>query len=290
MYCITKIDIERYYKYLFMPTSILKCNLCQDCGLSFLKAVIIIIFCQILIFVFVLLLFCVFEEAGSPSPPFLISLESEVSDPDICSALIKDLIWGNLFHIHGSYGAIFFINRYMYFCVVAFINDTITLSFSCLPLNFSFLQIYIKIGLLCVIFLHIPSSAFVSHLKANFWKYSLETLIPFSKGWHSVLDYWMRVYLLGHHWFPLISIWYTNQIAEAEIKCSLLNIIFAFIVRITHFLHGISAINADLHSANGNVYGCWDRKTILHINQLSSLWQNVHSELFCLPIIPRGPT
>lgn len=48
------------------------------------------------------------------------------------------------FHVHGSYGTVFFINRYMYFCVVAFINDTITLSFSCLPLNFSFLQIYIK--------------------------------------------------------------------------------------------------------------------------------------------------
>ena len=48
------------------------------------------------------------------------------------------------FHVHGSYGTVFFINRYMYFCVVAFINDTITLSFSCSPLNFSFLQIYIK--------------------------------------------------------------------------------------------------------------------------------------------------
>lgn len=71
-----------------------------------------------------------FEEAGLRSPPFLRSLRKEVSDQDIWSALTNDLISrGNLFHVHGSYGAVFFINRYMYFCVVAFINDTITVIF-----------------------------------------------------------------------------------------------------------------------------------------------------------------
>lgn len=94
-----------------------------------------------------------FEEAGLRSPPFLTSLEREASDQDVPSALTNDLIpRGNLFHVHGSYGTIFCINRYMYFCVVAFINDTITLSFSCLPLNFSFLQIYIK-TVVCLWFL-----------------------------------------------------------------------------------------------------------------------------------------
>lgn len=104
-------------------------------------------FCSLLSSLFV------FQEAGLRSPPFLTSLGKEVSDQDICSALTKNLIpRGNLFHVHGSYGAVFFIYRYMYFCVGAFINDTITLSFSCLPLNFSFLQIYIKTVLLSVFF------------------------------------------------------------------------------------------------------------------------------------------
>lgn len=73
-----------------------------------------------------------FKEAGLRSPPFLMSVGKEVSDQDIWSALTNYLISrGNLFHVHGSYGTLFFINRYMYFCVVAFINDTITLPFSC---------------------------------------------------------------------------------------------------------------------------------------------------------------
>lgn len=111
--------------------------------MSFLKAVILIIICQF--FVVVVVVVFVFKEAGLRSPPFLMSSGKEVSDQDIRSALTNNLISrGNLFRVHGSYGAVFFINRYMYFCVVAFINDTITLSCSCLPLNFSFLQIYIK--------------------------------------------------------------------------------------------------------------------------------------------------
>lgn len=85
------------------------------------------------------------KEQGYDHLPFIMSLGKEVSGRDIWSALTNYLIFrGNLFHVHGSYGTVVFINRYMYFCVVAFLNDTITQSFSCLPLNFSFLQIYIK--------------------------------------------------------------------------------------------------------------------------------------------------
>lgn len=71
-----------------------------------------------------------FEEAEFRSAPFLRSLREEVSDQDVWSALTNGLLSrGNLFHVHGSYGTVFFINRYMYFCVVAFINDTITVIF-----------------------------------------------------------------------------------------------------------------------------------------------------------------
>ncbi len=96
-----------------------------------------------------------FEEAGFMITSFSNVFRKEVSDQDIWTALTSYLISrGNLFHVHGSYGTLFFINRYMYFCVVAFINDTITLPFSCLPLNLSFLQIYIKTVLLCGFFFY----------------------------------------------------------------------------------------------------------------------------------------
>lgn len=85
------------------------------------------------------------KKQGYDHLPFIMSLGKEVSGQGIWSALTNHLIFrGNLFRVHGSYGTVFFINRYMYFCVVAFLNDKITQSFSCLPLNFSFLQIYIK--------------------------------------------------------------------------------------------------------------------------------------------------
>lgn len=60
MYCITKMDIERYYKYLFIPNSILKCNFMSRLWfeMSFLKAVIIII-SQFFLFVVVVVFVCV---------------------------------------------------------------------------------------------------------------------------------------------------------------------------------------------------------------------------------------
>lgn len=68
LYYCTKMDIERYYKYLFTLTSILKCNFTSRLWfeLSFLKAVIILlIVCRFLFFVVVVVFVCVFEEAGS---------------------------------------------------------------------------------------------------------------------------------------------------------------------------------------------------------------------------------
>lgn len=63
MYCITMMDIERYYKYLFTLTSILKCNFMSGLWfeMSFLKAVIIII-CQfyfVVVVVVVVVFVCV---------------------------------------------------------------------------------------------------------------------------------------------------------------------------------------------------------------------------------------
>lgn len=112
--------------------------------MSFLKAVIIII-CQVFLFCCCCLLF-LFKEAGLRSPPFLLSSGKEFSDEDIRSALTNNLIpRGNLFHVYGSYGTVFFIKQiHVFLCCCFYKWYNHSLSFSCLPLNFSFLQIYIK--------------------------------------------------------------------------------------------------------------------------------------------------
>lgn len=64
------------------------------------------------------------------------------------------------FHVHGSYGAVFSFlfspfhtQIHVFLCCGFSKNNTVTLSTSCLPLNFSFLQIYMKTLLLvCVCF------------------------------------------------------------------------------------------------------------------------------------------
>lgn len=73
-----------------------------------------------------------FREAGLRSPPFIVSLGKEVSARDIWSALKTNLIFRrSLFHVQYMVATVpfYFINRYMYFCVVAFLNDTITVIF-----------------------------------------------------------------------------------------------------------------------------------------------------------------
>lgn len=82
------MNIERYYKYLFTPTSILKCNFMWRLWfeMSFFKGCdeydLSVLFPLLLSSLFV------FKEAGLRSPPFLMSLGKEVSDQeDICSAL-----------------------------------------------------------------------------------------------------------------------------------------------------------------------------------------------------------
>lgn len=114
MYCITTMDIERYYKYLFTLTSILKCNFMSRLWfeMSFSKAVIIIFFnCQ---FIFCcryccrlrscwgkqgsnhLLFYCLFFGWGVKRVSRQDTLES------------TDKFRGRLFHVHGSYGTAFF--------------------------------------------------------------------------------------------------------------------------------------------------------------------------------------
>lgn len=66
------MDIERYYKYLFTPTSILKCNFMSRLWfeMSFSKAVIIFIFFFLIVSLyFVVVIVVVFVRVGESRVP-----------------------------------------------------------------------------------------------------------------------------------------------------------------------------------------------------------------------------
>lgn len=135
MYCIATVDIERYYKYLFTPTSILKCNFTSrlwfEMSFFFSKAVIILYCFFLFVLFFSMLSSLCWGEAEFQLPPFLLSLQGRDTKKQKFQVVWRALITQNpkdaCFHVHGSYGAVFFlffrfIHRYMYFCVVGFLK------------------------------------------------------------------------------------------------------------------------------------------------------------------------
>lgn len=122
------MDIERYYKYLFTPTSILKCNFTSrlwfEMYFSFLKG------CYYLIILYFFFSLFVLGRSRVPTASFSTVFAGEGKQKTKVSGGWRALTTQNpkdaCFHVHGSYGAVFFfcfIHRHMYFCVVGFLKQ-----------------------------------------------------------------------------------------------------------------------------------------------------------------------